>query len=325
MNQYTQYLPSRNTVAYIIVPALTIFIIWGIGQIKTTKQDQKKSQQDQFTNALSLARDEYNSRDTDGDLLQDWEEFLYETDIEKMDTDGDGLDDYQEVLDPIRDPLVADAELGRTVAATSTNDVVGGGTYYAYDDSLSATEKLSRDIFNTFSQIQQSDDPALVQKVLLERVPSVIAERENEEFIYTLENIALTASLGETRDRERYARQYNEAVKALQPLQGKKIELKLIEEYGTFKNPQSLQELELYSRAYLEFTNQLLAMQVTSDIAPVHLELINNYDTLSRHTLKMSQAEQDPIAALAGTSAFIDNMIIIETTINALSVYLYGQ
>jgi|GEM_PF-2502078 len=325
MNTYRKYLPSRPLVAFVLVPALTIFVLWNIGYVRDYQAQKGLAQEENFTNTLSSARAEYNKRDTDGDLLQDWEEFLYETDIEKKDTDGDGLDDYQEVLDPIRDPLVADAELGRTQATTTAADgVIGDDPYYAYDDSLNTTEKISRDIFNTFSQIQQSDNQEQVKRVLLEKVPEVIAEREGEEGQYTIENLSVVASIGRSQDKKRYLDQYKKAVAPLQAATTEKTEIALIEEYGKTKDPALLEILEERSRLYNTFATELLEVQVTEDIAPVHLELVNNYDTLSRYTLKISRAETDPIGAIAGASGFIDNMVLIEANIRALSVYLYG-
>ena len=40
---------------------------------------------------------EYTENDTDGDLLSDYEEYMYMTDMNKKDTDNDGLSDYIEV------------------------------------------------------------------------------------------------------------------------------------------------------------------------------------------------------------------------------------
>ena len=326
MNELREYLPSRKVVAFFIVPAVTIFSLWGIGQIRESRAEQAQKQQANFQGTLATAVNEYNGRDTDGDLLQDWEEFLYETDIEKRDTDGDGLDDYQEVLDPIRDPLVPDAELGRTVATSSDFDnVVGDGPYYAYDENLNTTEKFSRDIFNTFVQIQQSEDPEAVEGVLIERVTEIAASREREEAEYTLEDITVVPSAGKQKDRERYLEQYKNVLTVLDSLQGKPTEMELLEEYSQYKNPNNLKTIEQYSQQYELFIQGLLGMRVTSEISGAHLELVNNYDIWNRNVYKMSQAEVDPIAAIAGTSAYFDDQIFINNTINALSKYLYSN
>lgn len=48
--------------------------------------------------------------DTDGDGLNDQEETLAGTDINKVDTDGDGLSDYEEVKTYLTNPLSADTD-----------------------------------------------------------------------------------------------------------------------------------------------------------------------------------------------------------------------
>lgn len=48
----------------------------------------------EFSNNNSIA---YTENDTDGDLLSDYDEYMYMTDMNKKDTDNDGLSDYIEV------------------------------------------------------------------------------------------------------------------------------------------------------------------------------------------------------------------------------------
>ena len=326
MNQ--SFLPSRKIVGVVIIPLLTISALWLIGDMRQERTQQAVSRELQLQDTLRTVVNEYNTKDTDGDLLKDWEEFLHETDISNSDTDGDGLDDYTEVLDPLRDPLVADAELGRTPIAESPEptSVVGGGVYYAEDPNLNVTEKFSRDIFNTFAQLRQSGNPELVQDSIVNVVTQTALDRAvivSGE--YTLEDIQTRPSAGLENDRSLYLRQYNDAFKPLEGIPDEDLDLVLVTKYTQTKQPLYLEKLQENIVIYEQFLADLVAMEVPEPAAEIHLELVNNVSILLQDVITMSRVDTDPLGTIIAASTYFDNDAILQQTLRGLSLYLHGK
>jgi hypothetical protein len=320
----TDWLPSKTVTAFVLIPLCTIFIVWLVTQIQAEYASKKAQQELAFSETLDSAVNAYNNRDTDGDLLKDWEEFLYETDINKQDTDGDGLDDYSEVIDPIRDPLVADADRGRTQAQNDPgDDVIGDGPYYVYDDSLNTTEKFSRDVLNTFVQLQGSGSlNTNVQDQLFEKVNENVDAREEKTEAYSQEDIAIAESNSQ-QAVESYRAGFASATQALQSVQNH--DLILLAQYSETGDTGLLDELASNAEAYKQLIEDLRAVPVPPEVAPAHLEMLNNTHIMQENIRDMSQAEEDPLGALMAAGDYATDEEVLGKNLEALSLYFQNN
>ncbi|MFW0871405.1 MAG: hypothetical protein ACKKL4_03055 [Patescibacteria group bacterium] len=316
----TDWLPSKTVIAFVLIPLLTIFAIWMIGQLQSERSAKQAKQELAFVETLNSAVNAYNERDSDGDLLKDWEEFLYNTRIDKKDTDGDGLDDYSEVLDPLRDPTVPDAHRGRPQAQSESNiDVIGDDPYYVYDDSLNTTEKFSRDVLNTFAQLQGSGSINTgVQEQLLKKVSESVDQREQKQAEYTIEDIKI-ASSNSTQAIASYRKGFEKATRVLRGV--KEQDLLLLAKYAETKDPSKLDELKRNAEAYLQFINELKEVPVPPEVANVHLEFLNNLYIMQENIRDMSEPVEDPLGALIAAGDYSVDEEVLGTNIKALSLY----
>lgn len=316
----SSWLPSRRIVGLVIVPMVTVFSLWLIGTIRAEQAERATLQALNFERTLGTAIDGYNTKDSDSDLLKDWEEFLYETDIYNPDTDGDGLDDYTEVIDPIRDPLVPDAELGRYVAPDEDGEEA---IYYTEDDSLNATEKFSRDAFNAFAQLQQSDSLGTnVQDVLLEKVSETVDERERKQGIYTMDDVTVAAG-NSASIKENYRQAFTRSVTPLARV--KENDLTLLALYSESNNPGHIETMMFNAEQYEQFLSSITDVVVPPEIASVHLELINHSYVLKENIKTMATADQDPLGAMIAAGDYTATETALETVIQALSLYFNGN
>lgn len=320
----THWLPSKTVTAFVLIPLCTIFVVWLTTQLRDEYAQERAKHELAFSEKLDSAVNAYNDRDTDGDLLKDWEEFLYGTDIHKQDTDGDGLDDYTEVLDPLRDPTVADADRGRTQATNaSSSDVIGDDPYYAYDDSLNTTEKFSRDVLNTFAQLQGSGSiNTNVQDQLLEKVSESVSNREEKAAEYAKEDITI-ASNNSSAAVEQYRQGYIGAAQSLERVENH--DLVLLAMYAETKDEAPLEELASNAQAYKLFVDKLREVSVPPEIADVHLELINNVYIMQQNIRDMSTPEEDPLGALIASGSYSNDEDVLGKNLEALSLYFQNN
>ena len=315
-------LPSRRIVGFVIIPLVTVFLLWSLGQYNQNKRLTQNVNNNQLGQVLDAEIAEYNQRDTDGDLLKDWEEFLYETDINETDTDGDGLDDYLEALDPIRDPLVADSELGRT----QTNQTASGtedATYYTQDASLTATEKFARDTLSTFAQLKNSDSIGTgIQDALIEKVNAQVELREEKQALYTIDDVLVNPNTGDVV-KESYRKAF---VKASSPLTRLgEYDLSLVALYAETNETEYLEELQKNAGLYQQFVDAAIKISVPQDIAPAHLEIINSADLLRRNIETMATADVDPLGALIASGDYRNDEIVVQEATYALALYFRSK
>lgn len=105
MNIFLNFFKNKKNqtfLFYFFILFLLLFIIYNNFSVVN---DFKKIEniRENFEKNKIVENKEY--KDSDGDGLYDWQEVLYQTDIEKFDTDGDGVGDGNEVKNG-RNPLV---------------------------------------------------------------------------------------------------------------------------------------------------------------------------------------------------------------------------
>jgi len=315
MNNMNDFLPSRKVVALVLVPVVTIFLLWMINayyQIPEVITSEKS----ELAATLEVGNAQFQERDTDGDGLKDWEEFLYQTDENLPDTDGDGASDGAEVNRGF-DPLVAGNGTADEVAGQNDS----GFTFYKQDDSLTRTDVLARDIFVAYADLKQSDaiDVVAIRDSAIDR-----AINENTSFEtalqFTLEDLTTVAPSSFSRGA--YKRAYAEATTILNTIQFSELELFTRYLEG---DQVALVELAKNRDVYKDFIVEIRSISVPSDVSLIHLELINNVQVLVETIDNMLGVEQDPLAALVFAQKFLEDEEILYRNGEALGLYFQAN
>jgi len=234
-----------------------------------------------------LEENEY-TLDTDNDGVRDWQEILLGTDPNNPDSNGDGISD------------------GEEVEALTIEEV---------DESLSATQTLTKQIFSSYVQTKEQetfDEDAF---------GFVIAQAANEQFatrytpVYTRNDILTSDSSSSTT----YASDFNSAIEPV--LEVAEYELatygRAIEEGST----EDFEKLLDASVVYKDIADTLLEIEVPKDAVVEHLDLINSFETFSRILSSMSDGDSDPVSTLVMTRDFFEGEDAIKVAYSQINIY----
>jgi len=307
------FLPSRKVTAFLLVPIVTIFLLWAVLEYYKTPQvvEQKESE---LAKAIAAGNLEFQDQDTDGDGLKDWEEFLYQTDEQNKDTDGDGSSDGAEVKKG-HDPLVAGTGSDDTVAPQNES----GFSFYKNDTNLTATDVLARDIFSAYTDLKKNDSFEL-EKLRDAAVKKVIQENtsfKSEELLLTIDEITTRDS--SLTSKRAYKREYVQVTKALASVSFNDLEL--LARYFEFGDDSALVQMNKNQVAYESFYNELKKISPPDDIAAVHLEIINNLNVFIDTLEKMQLFDVDPLTALVKAEQYINDDESLKKSFATLSLY----
>jgi len=285
------FLPSRKVIAFLLVPIVTIFLLWAVNAYYSTPA-VKKQEEDKLALVINKESREFEDRDTDSDGLKDWEEFLYQTDERNPDTDGDGVFDGVEVnrgYDPL---TIGNGSSSDDVAPQKESDF----NFYKEDPNLSKTDVLARDIFIAYAELKDAD--ALeVQEIRDNAIEKAINDNADilNIFEYTNEDIVLSKSTGASAARA-YRAGYQESTSQLLGIVFSEIDL--FARHVQQGDDSALVELQKNKEAYRSFIQSLQKVPVPGEIQGVHLELLNNTEILVFSISQMQLIEQDPLLAL---------------------------
>lgn len=205
---------------------------------------------------------ELQSLDSDKDGLKDWEEVLLGTDPHKSDTDGDGTSDG------------AEAKAGRNPLVKGPNDRAADtakATIAAQE--LTQTEKLARDFFARYLELNQAglskdkeSQTALVEEVLKSGLVISIPKT------YSIKDI-LTTPDNSKDSIKKYGNQIA-AVLEQYRLKGRD-EAVIAKESFDKEDPEILKEIDPIISTYKKILGDLTKVPAPSEIASMHVELIN--------------------------------------------------
>lgn len=315
MNTVRSFLPSKTVTAFLIVPACALFLWWVINTLFLEESVPQVSVEQRLAQTLEEQQNAYNKRDTDGDGLKDWEEFIAGTDFESRDTDGDGATDYEESIRTDRDPLNPQDPLFENSASSSTTTV----PFYTEDPNLTQTEVFARDIFATFVQLQQADGfGSNLQDTLVRQVSADVISRDNREAPYTKDTIRIIPE--PTRNQiKTYKSQYDVAASLLDPVTTNS--LALLYDYANSNSATHHERIKGNLQAYQKYTQALENIAVPDTAADIHIELLNNLyfhnETLSR----MTKIADDPLGAFLAASSYISDEELLGISFDALDLY----
>lgn len=304
-----QTLPHKNVIVSAII-ALGIFLSAIFFAQKGEVSNDQQTSQAQTSSIAQVATDV----DTDHDLLPDWKERLYSSDIRNPDTDHDGTSDGSEVSagrnpvvpntakegEPPNDklPYLIDPDF-----ATSTTDMAG----------------LKKEFFAKYlaegsSNIKETTFRDLVKKV------------NTKPFIPQHDIVSLNVSSDNTREvTKTYLNAFGVIIKKYLNVSKDKSEDMVIENVLTKNDAGSRAELQLYAVAYKNFAKDLLELRVPSSLAKAHLLIVNGYDGMGSGLLGIGKMLENPIDGAAGYEAYIKYRLDVVSGYATIVNYVIDQ
>ena len=306
-------LPSRTVIAFVLIPAVTVISLIALYSLSPALAGQEADEENALARAIETGNAQFQELDTDNDGLKDWEEFLYQTDETNPDTDGDGSSDGSEVARGY-DPLVPGVGTSTELTATTSE----GLYFYKQDKTLTKTDVLSRDTFTAYLQLRKSG--ALSEKAIVEDTLDRTI-RENTEvdnsIEFTLTDLNTTSSTPSSR--RSYKNSYQAATQTLQAL--RYDELELFAQFLYNDDDAAFRQIAINRDIYQKFNEALLSMSVPEDVAPIHLELVNNIAIAIRSLDGIINVEEDPLNSLVLAQKFDEDRAIILKNTQALKLY----
>ncbi len=303
---------THKNIALIVVSALVIGGAFVLAEYRNSKS-KKVVYSAPVTAVIDALPLELQTLDSDKDDLKDWEEILLGTDPKKADTDGDGTSDGKETATG-RNPLIK----GPNDKATDTPR-----TTISSDPNLTQTDKLARDFFAHYVELKQAgmsndkDSQAeitntLIQNGLLAATPKLHTPKEIKTKV---DNSVAAKTL--------YGNEIGLVFKQNQLLG--RDEAVIAKESQEQEDPEILKEIDPIIAKYKAIIAGLLKISVPSDIASLHLDLINAVSRFLFVAESYRQMGVDPIRGLQGAKEHIPAGQALADAFQAIRNLLLGS
>jgi hypothetical protein len=249
--------------------------------------------------------------DTDGDGLSDWEEVLWGLDAKNPDTDGNGVGDKEEV-ENMKNQTGANLPLFTKTSISSSQN----------NEDLSSTDIITREIFYDFLKAEaEGRVGADYLNDLSNRAANSIFSIATSYETYTLNDLKISGALsGET---------------VLQYMNG--MILALNKSSLVNQTPFSLAGIEdpedpaffsavINIASYYDTLSKILqAAVVPSELANLHLSVLNGFVRMSHEFKIIASADEDPLAAMSALTRISAHQINILTATAEIDRVLNSQ
>ncbi|MEW5907747.1 MAG: hypothetical protein AB1643_01000 [Patescibacteria group bacterium] len=309
------YLPTKKFVLILLL----LLIIGGGAFLLFKKWDQVREKNPFLKNQESnLAMIKGAQIDSDNDGLKNWEEILWRTNPDNPDTDSDGLFDGEEVrlnknpLKPGPNDSLSDVKKDLGENATTLQNP---------PENLSQTESLARSLLSSYFLLKQEGNwnEETQQKLVDAALKTITQDDFKNE--YSLANIKIIKD-NSTQNLKNYG---NEIVETMNrdSINITENELTVLNRITTKKEP--VEEFDVFIDSYNKIINDLLKLAAPSDIAELHLNLINNFFKIRTSVEKMKQINNDPLAGYAGLNLYTTAAKEIYSTKRAIADFFKNR
>ncbi len=286
--------PNRKTIWLIgTLCVLSILFIWFT---------QKKDPVDLLTqeDIVTQSVEDITTRDSDGDGVRDWEEFLWNLDPNKKDSNGNGLPDAEEL--EVRKIALRGTATVETSAATST-----------------FTDTFSREFFVAFSALKQSGNltTSNIDQISKQSLAALTQATIQEK--YLKKDLLLASSTPESKIL--YEKNMSTVGKGL-PIKTLGRELELLNR--AINKPRSeklITELKKIQQIYLALAERTMKIAVPSAIQNTHLELANSYYKLGAAVGGLTQIYDDPALSIVYFNEYQKALDRLPVILTALAKY----
>lgn len=293
------YLPSWQfmaTAAAIVVVAGLVYFAErapNVGPVQYTNPDTVL-QADTVQNLIAGQSDV----DTDHDGLKDWEESLWKTDPNNPDTDGDGTPDGKEVAEG-RDPTKKGPN------DLLSNSVSGSASASANADTeLSATDKLARQFFTTYTQAKQSG-LSIGSSTQSQIISTALSQRNlvTPTRQYSIGELNVSNDVSEVALRN-YMNTLGSIEKNHAYDPSVDTEIAIFNKAVLNQDQSVLTNMTPIVARYNSEVQALLKVPVPKDLTSQHLAYTNAIATIAQDVASMQKVYTDPVQALSGYSEY---------------------
>lgn len=299
INKIKPYLPSEKFTTNFGIYAGILVCILGSSQLPKHFENIREKQH--IKKELSgLTVGDITRRDSDGDGVLDWEEYLWGTDPKKIDTDSDGITDTQFIAQKR-------SELQEKTGVTNLDD-------------NTSTNELAKEYFTAIIALQQSGGLTteamtnlasnLAENISLTQLPDTFTESSL--------SIVAPTNISRTNYKNEISAKLSENGNGNMGTEFTYIDALTRDEYsrGTART-----SLEGIANTYKTFAVSISQISVPSDIVEAHVTFVNAlYNTgLSLETT--SAFWDDPIAGIEGLLQYRFYSTTVEDSLNSFQTY----
>lgn len=269
MSDYKNYLPSKKFITMIVFIVVLIILFFSIKGIISFFKNRKIIN----NGPAQITVGEIVQKDTNGNGISDWEEYLWG-------------------LDPNKDGDENKAFITAQKEALAQNNIIP-----ATDNAEKITENeaLSRQFFATIVSLQQTGE---LDDESIQSVTGAIGETVKTTDIpdiYTLN--MLTIQNDSLIANKAY---YDELSKLVIKYEGSDIgsELTFVIQGLNNQDPQALYAAKTVATAYQSFGKELIKIPVPRAISSTHLSVANNYEKTGQSIIELTSMLTDPIIGM---------------------------
>lgn len=287
--------PSRKTISIIVgLCAISGLIVW----LNREKIPVALLSPDDI---VTVKAQEVTERDTDGDGVRDWEEYLWGFNSEKKDSDGNGIEDAVELEK--KKLVLKDLSEGEKVAEPAT-----------------FTDNFSKEFFVAFAALKESGNLTQtninnISQKSLEALTQIKIEDK-----YTTKNLLLSDSSKEAKDV--YRRDLANMGKTIQIKElGKELEL-LHRAINKPRSDKLITSLTKTQSVYLDLAEKTIKIKVPSPIQNAHLNLANSYYKIGSSIGGLTNLYDDPALSIVYFSEYQNALETMSESMTTISTYM---
>lgn len=313
---YKNFLPSNLVVSLFIIPIFSIILFFILKDKVTESSVGESSAKFNLTKAVE---EELTKKDGDSDGLLDWEERLYETDIDNPDSDGDGILDGLEVKTGTNptDPF------NKEFRKSEIKKVINGENEYNYrnDTNLTQTDKFSRDLFVKIAELKGSN---LINNVSAQnRIIEEVLEKNIKDFVpleiknsYTKKDLKTSNSLSVGVFQEVFSNTYKS-----QKWDLVEDDIYLLAQFAESGDTKIFEKLSNNFSVYEKYKEDLLKISVPEEIYSFYLQYINSLHEYSYILKMIIDSREDPIGLVNHVQSLRNSLEKMEYTSQIFSFF----
>lgn len=249
---------------------------------------------------VTASAEDISGKDSDGDGIRDWEEFLWDLNPNKKDTDNNGISDFDEL----------EAKKA-TLRKTTTPNITASSTF---------TDTFSKEFFVAFTSLKQSGNltPANIDQISKQSLEALTQTTINVK--YAKENLILASSTPESEIAYKKAMAATGKGLAVKTL-GKEVEL-LTRAINKPRSEKLIKELTKIQQIYLTLAERTINVPVPTAIQNTHLELANTYYKLGAAVGGLTQIYDDPALSIVYFSEYQKALEKLPLVMESIAKYL---